>query len=153
MRATGTVRVAGRTRRVRAAALVDDSAGHHARVTDWEWSAGTGTLQDGRAVMWNLVAGVHDGPLVSERSVWIDGRVHAVAPVAFTRALDAVRFDEGGALHFTAEAVRERHDGLGPVRSDYVQPFGTFTGTLPGPAGPVTLRRGFGVMERHHARW
>jgi hypothetical protein len=150
---SGTVRVGGRTRQVHGAGLVDDSAGHHARDTAWEWSAGTGTLTDGRSVTWNLVTGVHDGPVVSERSVWVDGRVHAVGPVTFTPALDGVAFAEGGALAFSPEAVRERHDALGPVRSDYVQPFGTFTGSLPAAGGALTLATGFGVMERHRARW
>ncbi|WP_354701134.1 hypothetical protein DSM112329_01441 [Paraconexibacter sp. AEG42_29] len=154
VRATGTVRAGGRTHAVDATALIDDSAGYHARATDWEWSAGLGALQDGRAVAWNLVTGVHDGAgtagAASERTVWVDGRPHEVGPVSFAPALDGVAFGEGGGLAFTAEAVRERHDDLGLIRSDYVQPFGTFTGTLPG-AGP--LAAGFGVMERHSARW
>lgn len=150
VRATGTVRAGGRTRAVGGLALIDDSAGYHARATDWEWSAGVGTLADGRGVAWNLVTGVHDAAQASERTVWVDGRAHEVGPVAFEPALDGVRFAEGGALAFTAEAVRERHDAVGPLRSDYVQPFGRFTGTLPG-AGPLVS--GFGVMERHAARW
>jgi hypothetical protein len=150
MRATGTVALAGRVRPVDATALVDDSAGYHARATDWEWSAGVGTLADGRPVAWNLVDGVHDTTTDSERSVWVAGRPHEVGPVTFAPALDGVAFTEGGTLAFAAEAVRERHDHAGPLRSDYVQPFGTFTGTLPG-AGPLAV--GFGVMERHRARW
>jgi hypothetical protein len=34
--------------------------------------------------------------------------------------------------------------------SDYRQPFGTFTGELP---GGFPLADGFGVMERHAVRW
>ena len=153
VRASGTVRAGGRARHVRGLALVDDSAGHHARRTDWEWSAGTGTLADGRTALWNVVTGIHDGAAASERTVWIDGRAHAVGPVGFAPALDGVAFAESGALAFTAESVRARKDGLGPVRSDYIQPFGSFTGTVPGPAGPLELTSAFGVMERHHARW
>ena len=41
-------------------------------------------------------------------------------------------------------------DELLLARSDYVQPFGTFSGTLPGGA---ELARGYGVMEDHRARW
>ena len=37
--------------------LVDESAGHHARVTQWQWSAGCGTSDTGAAVTWNLVDG------------------------------------------------------------------------------------------------
>ncbi|MCW3012997.1 MAG: hypothetical protein JWO02_89 [Solirubrobacterales bacterium] len=148
--ATGTVTLGGRVRQVRGTALIDDSAGYHARATDWEWSAGVGTLADGRAVAWNLVAGVHDTPAASERSVWVQGRAHEVGPVTFAPALDGVVFAETGALQFTAEAVRERHDHAGPLRSDYIQPFGAFRGTLPGAGALAT---GFGVMERHSARW
>ena len=54
------------------------------------------------------------------------------------------------ACDFAAEAVRERHDHLVVVRSDYRQPFGTFAGSLPG-VGPVS--GGLGVMEHHVARW
>jgi hypothetical protein len=55
-----------------------------------------------------------------------------------------------GALRFAAEATRVRRENLLVVRSDYEQPFGTFSGELPG-AGP--LRQGCGVMERHEVRW
>jgi hypothetical protein len=148
--ATGTVRIDGVARALRARALIDDSAGYHARVTEWEWAAGVGEDEAGRAVMWNLVTGVHDAPRGSERTVWIDGAQREVGPVTFAPGLDAVAFSEGGRLRFAAEAVRERHDGLGLVRSDYVQPFGTAAGVLPGTDRRFT---GFGVMERHRARW
>ena len=36
------------------------------------------------------------------------------------------------------------------IRTDYEQPFGTFSGALP-VAGE--LREGYGVMERHEVRW
>ena len=82
--------------------------------------------------------------------MWLDGRVEEVGPVRFAPGLEAVTFAEGGELRFAAEATRERHDELLVVRSDYVQPFGTFAGTLP---GGVELARGWGVMEDHRARW
>jgi hypothetical protein len=36
------------------------------------------------------------------------------------------------------------------VRYSYRQPFGTFTGSLP---GGLALAEGFGVMEHHDAHW
>ena len=131
-------------------ALIDDSAGYHARVTEWEWAAGAGVSADGRDVRWNLVTGIHDGATGSERRVWIDGAAHEVAPVTFAAALDEVRFGEGGALRFSARAERARHDNLLLLASDYRQPFGTASGTLP---GGIELASGAGVMERHRARW
>jgi len=65
-------------------ALIDDSAGYHARVTDWEWAAGAGTTADGRDVRWNLVTGIHDGATGSERRVWVDGAPREVGPVTFS---------------------------------------------------------------------
>src|SRR4051812_10995037 len=113
-------------------ALIDDSAGYHARVTDWEWAAGAGTDAAGRDVRWNLVTGIHDGATGSERRVWVDGAADEVGPVTFSEALDEVRFAEGGALHFAARAERARHDNVLLFASEYRQPFGSVSGTLPG---------------------
>ena len=66
------------------------------------------------------------------------------------RGLDAIAFAGGEQLRFALEARRARHDELGLFASDYEQPFGTFSGTLP---GGLALAEGFGVMERHRVRW
>jgi uncharacterized protein DUF2804 len=95
--------------------------------------------------VWNLVAGVHDGSMHSERTVWVDGAAREVAPVDFGPGLDAV-----GDLRFEPEAERVRRDDLLLLASDYRQPFGTFAGTLP---DGTELASGYGVMERHRARW
>lgn len=149
-RATGEVTAGARTITVDAPLLIDDSAGHHARATDWEWSAGFGRTDDGAEVAWNLVAGIHDADTQSERTVWVDGVATEVGPVSFTGGLGEVASADGLQLEFATEATRERHDRLGLVRSDYIQPFGTFTGVLPAGA---RLESGHGVMERHAARW
>jgi hypothetical protein len=149
--ARGTVRVEGEARAVDAWGLVDESAGYHARHTAWRWSAGVGTARDGAGpVAWNLVAGVHDSPTASERTVWSGGEAREVGPVDFAEDLGSVAFAEGGALAFAAEAVRARDDNFLVFRSDYEQPFGTFRGTLP---GGIELAEGYGVMERHVAVW
>jgi hypothetical protein len=87
---------------------------------------------------------VHDAPSCSERAVWVDGVPREVGPVAF----DGLR--EVGGLRFSAAATRARRDRLLVVASDYEAPFGTFTGSVP-EAGE--LEAGWGVMERHDARW
>jgi hypothetical protein len=146
VRFAGRVVLDGEEIAVDALGVIDDSAGYHERETDWEWSAGVGTLVDGRAVGWNLVRGIHDGAVGSERAVWVEGEPPVeVGPVAFAADLSAV-----GGLRFSAEATRSRRDDFGVLRSDYVQPFGTFTGELP---GGLVLREGRGVMERHSALW
>ena len=146
VRFTGTVVLDGEEIVVDELGCIDESAGYHARHTDWEWSAGVGELEDGRAVGWNLVSGIHDGETGSERAVWVEGSPpFEPPPVTFASDLSSV-----GELSFVTEASRARSDDLVVFRSDYVQPFGTFTGSLP---GGLVLREGRGVMERHSAVW
>jgi hypothetical protein len=142
----GTVRVAGREWRLDGPlGFVDESAGYHARHTVWRWSAGIGRGAGGEAVAWNLVDGVHDARRDSERTVWIDGEPHEVGPVEFAPDLSAV-----GELGFREWSTREDHTTRMLFRSDYRQPFGSFSGMLP---GGLELERGHGVMEWHDVHW
>ncbi|ADB50027.1 DUF2804 family protein [Conexibacter woesei] len=150
VRAHGRVVLDGVEHALDAAAVVDDSAGYHARHTAWRWSAGVGTTADGRAAAWNLVEGINDPVHGSERTVWLDGIPVEAAPATFADDLGRVTTDDGGDLRFSAEALRERNENLLLVRSSYRQPFGTFAGTLP---GGVELAEGRGVMEAHTAAW
>ena len=148
VRATGTV--AGRAVALRG--LIDDSAGYHARRTDWRWCAGVGEAPDGTPLAWNVVTGLHDAEVGSERTVWVGGRAAELPPATFAEDLSHVTFagDATAVLAFAEETRRARADDFGLFASDYVQPFGTFSGTLP---GDVVVARGWGVMERHSARW
>src|SRR5581483_7884429 len=80
---------------VTADGLLDESAGYHARHTEWYWSAGVGTDIDGHPVTWNLVRGLHDGAEGSERAVWVHGRPAEVPPVVFGDELDEIRGADG----------------------------------------------------------
>lgn len=144
--ARGTVTVPNRPgRHVVARAIVDDTAGYHARHTFWRWSAGVGTTEDGRSAAWNLVEGINDPPRGSERTLWIGGLPNEVPAQPFAADLSRV-----GGLRFTPETTRARDENRLVVRSHYRQPFGTFTGTLPNGA---VLLDGLGVMEEHDAHW
>jgi hypothetical protein len=140
----------GPAREIEALAVIDDTVGHHARETEWWWSAGVGEGEHGAALAWNLVSGVNDPPSGSERAVWIDGLPQEVAPVDFAADLSRIRCGDGSELIFTAEAERSRSENLLIVRSEYRQPFGVFSGALP---GQLPLARGLGVVEHHRARW
>ena len=79
----------------------------------------------GEPVAWNLVDGVHDAAVASERTVWVAGSPREVGPVVF----DGLR--GVGDLRFTAEATRARRENLVLMASEYEQPFGTFAGSVP----------------------
>jgi hypothetical protein len=151
VRARGTLALeGGAARDIEASAVIDDTAGYHARHTEWWWSAGVGESPDGVPLAWNLVAGVNDPPSGSERAVWVAGEPHESPPVSFTANLDRISCLDGSELDFTAEAERSRKENLLVIKSDYRAPFGTFSGALP---GGMALARGFGVVEHHRALW
>jgi hypothetical protein len=143
--AAGTVVIDGVARTLSAAAVIDDTAAYYERHVQWRWSAGVGVARDGRELAWNLVSGVNDPPQNSERTVWIDGLPGETPPNVFAADLSAV-----DGLRFTAESVRESRENMLLVRSSYRQPFGTFTGELP---GGIELETGYGVMEEHDVWW
>jgi hypothetical protein len=148
---TGTLSVdGGATVPVEALAVIDDTAGYHARVTEWRWTAGVGVDPQGVPLAWNLVSGVNDPQHGSERAVWVDGVAQEAVPVSFTEDLTSLMGDDGSRLRFQALAERSRRDNLLVASSDYRSPFGTFTGKLP---GGHELGYGYGVMEHHRARW
>ncbi len=140
----------GAPRPIKALAIVDDTAGYHARVTEWRWAAGVGLDPAGRHLAFNLVEGVNDPPTGSERAVWVDGVPHEAPPVSFAADLSQIVAEDGSQLRFAPEATRARHENLLLVRSDYRAPFGAFSGTLP---GGIDLAHGLGVVEHHRARW
>jgi hypothetical protein len=145
IRARGTVRLPRTTIPLDARAIVDDTAAYYKRHVHWQWCAGIGVATDGRSLAWNLVAGVNDPPRNSERTIWVDGVPAEVGRSTFAPDLSAV--DD---LHFAPEAARERRENLLIVRSSYRQPFGTFSGSLP---GGIDVAEGYGVMEDHEVWW
>jgi hypothetical protein len=140
----------GAPRTLEALAVIDDTAGYHARATEWWWAAGVGVDPRGTALAFNLVEGVNDPPRGSERAVWIAGAPREAPPVRFAADLSSVAAADGSRLLFAAEAQRARRENLVVVRSEYRAPFGSFSGTLP---GGVELAHGLGVVEHHRARW
>jgi Protein of unknown function (DUF2804) len=150
--ASGTLALGGGPPQpVEARAVIDDTAGYHARVTEWRWSAGVGLDPQGVPLAWNLVEGVNDPPGGgSERAVWVAGQPHEVGPVVFSRDLSSISSDDGSKLSFQPLAERSRRENLLLVASDYRAPFGEFSGRLP---GGIELAHGRGVMEHHRARW
>lgn len=163
-----TIELEGRRLELGGLGVDDESAGYHQRDTRWLWSAGVGTAADGRALAWNLVEGINDPPRNSERAVWVEGVPHEPAPVHFSGDTIGFSGEHGAAsgdgpfigssgevgsshrrLQFATESERAREENFVLIRSSYSHRFGTFSGSLDG----IDLAEGYGVMERHAARW
>jgi hypothetical protein len=151
VRAHGTLALGARPSiAIDALAVIDDTAGYHARITEWWWAAGVGSAPDGTPLAFNLVQGVNDPQSGSERAVWIAGVPQEAPPVRFSSDLSSIASEDGSQLGFVPEARRSRQDNLVILRSDYQAPFGSFSGTLP---GGIDLMQALGVVEHHRARW
>ncbi|MET0926421.1 MAG: hypothetical protein ABWY90_03490, partial [Solirubrobacterales bacterium] len=94
------------------------------------------------------VEGINDPPRSSERAIWVDGVLSEPGPSRFD-GLEAIDCD-GARLEFSAEAERSKVESRLGVSSIYRQPFGTFSGSLP---GGLELAEGLGVVEHHDANW
>jgi hypothetical protein len=148
VRVSGLLELDGSPMQIEARGLVDESAGYHARHTVWSWSAGVGTTAAGQPIAWNLVTGVHDAAQASERTVWLGAEPTELSPVTFAADLSAINGPDVD-LTFTAWSERSDNTNALLLRSNYRQPFGTFSGSI----GGHDLRDGWGVMESHDVRW
>ena len=126
--------------------FVDDSAGYHERHTVWRWSAGIGRSVDGRA------RGLEPGgracttrpSRASAPSGW------TASPPRSRRWRSPTTSRAWATCEFTPWCAREDHTRRLLFSSDYLQPFGSFEGELP---GGLRLASGHGVMEWHDVRW
>ena len=135
----------------------DWTLGAQDRDTTWRWAAGAGTAEDGRRVGLNVSTGMN-GCAAGEDVVWWDGRPHhltvdELGPVGPRLAGDWRLAGPGWALDLASAGARAADENLLVVRSRYVQPVGTFTGTLPDQDGQAVRVRLVGVTEDHVARW
>jgi hypothetical protein len=135
-------------------ASFDYSNGLLARETDWRWASA-----HGMGIGFNLQAGYFGA---AENALWIDGGIVALGAAEF--AYDAadplapwqVRTDDGLLdLVFHPEGARREDKDLLVAASRYVQPIGTFSGTVrAAPGAPQRRIEALaGVTEDHSSRW
>jgi hypothetical protein len=106
----------------------------------------TAVLADEWRATWSVIVGLNDTLPDIENTRSLDGQPTAIGPITFAPDLSQVTIADGNALRFSAETERASTVDLFGTRSAYRQPFGTFTGTLP---GGLAVSQGYGVMEDH----
>lgn len=136
----------------------DFTSGLLARHTAWRWAFALGRARSAERVAFNLVQGfVGEAECVA----WIDGEIHPLSegrielddrdPMAPWRVTTVggevdLRFDPGG-VH------DERHD-YRVLRSKFIQPLGSYTGTITVPGrDPLALDGVLGVTEDQDVVW
>ena len=131
----------------------DHTCGLLARDTRWRWAAASSAT-----IGFNLVEGFN-GPI--ENGLWLDGQLIKVGAAEFRFDAAAtmkpwhVRTVDGIIdLDFAPEGERREDKNLVIAASRYVQPVGTFRGTITAPGRPaVEVRDLLGVTEDHAAKW
>lgn len=135
-------------------ASFDYSNGLLARDTAWRWaSAHSG------AIGFNLQAGYFGA---QENALWLDGHIIALDEAQFLFDPAAplspwhIHTTDGLLdLHFQPEGARAENRNLLVAQSRYIQPIGTFSGTVRASldSSAVAVRALAGVTEDHFSRW
>lgn len=136
----------------------DYSNGLLPRRTSWRWGFALGRARTGERVGLNLVEGMAGA---DECALWIDGEIHPLAEGRFSfdraKPLDPwrVRTEDGAVdLRFTPGGAHEDRTQLGLVRASFLQPAGTYAGTIRAPDGRVLELDGvLGVTEDQDVVW
>lgn len=133
---------------------VDASNGLLARDTSWRWASAHAP-----GLGFNLQQGYFGE---QENVLWLDEQPLPLGAAQFGFDMNRplapwrVSTDDGMLdLVFTPEGVRRADKSLGFAASRYLQPVGTFSGTVrAGPGAPPRLvKRMLGVTEDHRSRW
>jgi len=131
----------------------DHTCGLLARETSWRWAAASSAT-----IGFNLVQGFN-GEV--ENGVWLDGRLLKVGAAEFrydqraTMAPWRIRTVDGVVdLEFKPEGERREDKNMVIAASRYVQPIGTFRGTIKPPGAKArAVADLLGVTEDHDAKW
>ncbi len=125
------------------------------RRTRWRWAYGVGTTSRGDPIAWNLTAGFVGE---AECAVFDRGGVHGVAEPVI--AYDEARPDgpwsvrgSGIDLTFRVAGVHAERRRLGLLRTDFLQPAGTFDGTVEVGGRVHVVRDLPGVVEDQDVLW
>jgi hypothetical protein len=142
--------------------LLDEHKAFYPYRSFWKWATCAGYTEDGRLVAVNLCQNViADDEEYNENCVWLDGRVRLLGAARFGfHELDLlspwfIRTTDGKVdLLFRPQGERAQRIRIGPVMSDFHQPFGSFSGTVkPGDAEGIELQGFFGLCEYHVTRY
>lgn len=152
---TGSVTIKGRRFELdHAVASLDSSNGLLARHTDWRWACAHSP-----SLGFNLQQGYFGQ---RENALWLDGRLIPLGGARFEYDHQEpmkpwhISTEDGLVdLWFTPEGGRQHQRNVGVAATRYVQPVGTFSGTVRASAGdaPRLVRDLLGVTEDHRSKW
>lgn len=155
-----------------ALANLDWTLGYMRHETNWFWSCINTYLPDGRQFLLNLSMGVNETG-VSENACWLDGQIHYLPPVMFSRGEGQRKGkSKSGAkapwrvyhqnlgwsnvdieLNFTPLHVYKKTDNYGVIASIFEQWLGEYSGEIRLGSTVIKLDKVMGLAEDHFAKW
>lgn len=141
--------------------LIDEHKAFYPYRSFWRWATFGGYDADGKLLGVNLCHNViADDEEYNENCIWVDGEIRLLGPARFgfseARPLQPwfIRTLDGQVdLEFQPLGERAQRMGLGPVYSDFHQPFGTFRGRLGSGSQSIPVEGMFGLCENHVSRY
>lgn len=143
-------------------ALMDVQKTYYPYRTFWKWTTFGGHDVSGRLIGMNACQNfITDDENYNENCTWVDGEITLLPAARFlydeSALMEPWKLTTTGKemdLKFTPQGERQGKISLGVIMSDFHQPFGTFDGTMAGPAGQRVQVDGiFGLCEHHLARF
>lgn len=141
----------------RSFAALDDTCGFLRPETAWFWLSCNLWDNQNRRIGINLASGVNES-FGNENSLWVDGRLYALADVLFELQADqtwSIRSIDAK-LNLSIETGWRRYENLNlrMVGSQFSQWQAKISGTLDaGDHGMIVLNEEFGLLEQHYAKW
>ncbi len=141
--------------------LLDEQKAFYPYRSFWKWMTFAGYAEDGRLIAANLCQNsIADDETYSENCYWIDGRIRLTGAARFGYS-DAdilgpwfVKTTDGTVdVSFSPQGERAQRIHVGPLLSDFRQPFGLFRGRLGSAGEEAEVKDLFGLCEQHITRY
>lgn len=136
--------------------VLDFSKGYPPRETKWNWACLVGKTEDGEKLGINLVSHFNDG---LENTYWLSGEPYPLDLAVFSYTVPIS--ENTTKIHSTCGTLElefipegKRSETLNAIflKSEFVQAFGTFQGSLLRNGKKISIS-GRGLVEDHYALW
>lgn len=140
--------------------IIDDHKGYYPYVMKYDWVTGIGYNSAGQLIGFNLTDNqVLDHEKYNENCIWINGKLHLLPPIKFSRAKGVdgewIIKDEYGLVNisFTPVADCPVKMNLLLVKADYHGPYGYFHGYIKDSnKNIISVDNYFGMGEKKYIR-
>lgn len=141
--------------------LLDEQKAFYPYRSFWRWLCFGGFTPEGTLMAANLCHNIiADDEVFSENCYWVGGKIHLTGAARFAYSEADIlgpwfiKTTDGLVdVDFRPQGERAERIRVGPILSDFHQPFGLFRGRLGGGEDAVEVRDLFGLCEQHITRY